>query len=182
MFGKPKVQEIPETAKETYEYRFRLTYEEAYEAFLNLLERGNKKLRTMATLAVGVIAAGLLIGFAMDKTRVHFIYTALMAVIVLALLIYVPALNARKGAARVAKAGGSYQVRISRTGQVILPRKEPIPLAGDKNSRAVETKNLFAIRTDNSTTLCIPKRTMKDQEIEDVRKILKAYIRYQDRR
>lgn len=182
MFGKPKMKEIPETAKETYEFRYRLTYEEAYEAFLNLLQRGNKKLRTLATIAVGVIATGLLIGFAMDHTRVHFIYTALMSVIVLALLIYLPELNAKKGAKKVGKAGGSYQVRISRGGQVILPRREPVPLAGDKNSRAVETENLFVIRTDVSNTLCIPKRTMKDPEIEDIRKILKTYIKYQDRR
>lgn len=181
MFGKQKMVVVPETVKEIYDFRFRLSYDEAFEAFHNLLERGNKKLRTAATAGVALAATGLLIGFALDRTKMHFLYTALMAVIVLSLLIYAPVINAKKGAKKVAAANGSYQLRISSKGQVILPRKEPISMAGDKNSRAIETRNLFVIRTDNTNTICIPKRIMKDTEIDDIRKILKAYIKYQDR-
>lgn len=182
MFKKPKMIDPPEVSRVQYDFRYRLSYDEAYEAFYNLSARGNKRARTAATFAVGLAAVGLLIGFALDNTRIHFIFTALMAVFVLSMLVYAPALTAKKGAGKVASAGGSYQVRISRLGQVILPRTEPIPLAGDKNSRAIETENIFVIRADVSHTICLPKRMMKDLEIEEIRKILKTYLRYQDRR
>ena len=172
----------PETSRERYEFRYQLSYREAFEAFRNLAERGNRTLRLIAIFSVGLIAAGLLIGYAMDTTKVHFIYMAFMSVFLLFYLVYVPSLTARRGAAKVAKANGSYQVTISSAGQIRLPRLDPIQLNGDKNARSIETNHIFVIRTDSSHTVCIPKRVMREGEIEDVRRILQAYMKYYDRR
>lgn len=166
----------------SYSFNYSLSYDEAYEAFKNISERGNAKLRKLATIGVACIAVFLLVGFALDSTKIHFIYTAFFAVTILALLVYGPVVRARKGAAKVAKINGSYQVRITDAGQVILPRMNPAPLAVDKNSRAIETENIFVIRTDSSTTICLPKRMMKNGQEDEIRQILKTYMKFENRR
>jgi hypothetical protein len=107
---------------------------------------------------------------------------ALIGILLLFYLIYMPVLKAKKGARAVAKANGVFKVEITDEGTISLPGQKPIDLDGDKDARAIETDALFIIRPDSAHTFCIPKRIMSDKESYGVREILSAYIKMDDKR
>lgn len=180
LFGKKTVI-TPETAHESYEFTYQLSYDEVFEAFWSLSQKWNRKITMIITAVITAITVFLLGMYLLDSTRVNYFFVAAMAIFVLFYVIYMPYYKAKKGALKVSKQGGYYKIRISRQGQILLPRLEPLELAGDKDARAIETRNLIVVRTDSTHTFCIPKRVMKEYEIEDVRKICQAYMKFRDR-
>lgn len=184
MFKKRKEEKIvtlPETVKSSYEFNYKLNYSEAYETFLLLALRWSKKMRVIIGVLLTTIAVGTLVGYALDNMKTHYFLMAIVAIGLLFYLLYVPVLKAQKGAKKVHKQNGWYQMRITAGGEILLPRADALSLAGDKDARCIETDKIFIIRTDRMNTFCLPKRIMKKDEIEGVREILKAYIKYQIR-
>ncbi|MBQ1490309.1 MAG: YcxB family protein [Eubacterium sp.] len=178
---KKKKEEQPiyldENTKEFYRFDYKLTYEEAYAAFSLLAFKWSHRYRIIAGVGLTGIAVALLIFFALDPQKIHFFFMAAMAVLLLFYLIYVPTLKARRGAKAVVNSRGTFKVEIRDIGTISMPHAEAIDLAGDKDSRAIETEDLFVIRPNSGNTFCIPKRVMKPDEIEGVRDILGAYIK-----
>ena len=160
-----------------YEFTYKLNYDEIYESFFHLNAKWNKKVRIFIGAALALIAGAMLIGYYLDSQKIHYFVLAIIAILMLYYLIYVPALKAKRGALKVSKLNGTYRVKITREGKVIMGA-EKIDLAGDKDARVIETNSLYVLRTDNSHTFCLPKRIMKPDEIDELRELLKGYIKY----
>lgn len=148
------------------------------EAFRSLNEKWGPKASKIVTVLLTAVTVFLLLSYMVDRTKVNYFFLALVSIAVLFYIIYVPFLKAKKGAAAVARQGGSYKVTITRLGQITPSQSEAIDLNGDRDARTIETSRLFVIRPDSAHTFCIPKRAMKEKEIEDVRTILQAYMKY----
>ena len=173
---------LPDDVKRYYRFNYELTYDEAYAAFSALAYRrgGRQQMITGILLAVAIVI--MLVTYAMDSTKVMNLMLALIGILLLFYLIYMPVLKAKKGARAVAKANGVFKVEITDEGTISLPGQKPIDLDGDKDARAIETDALFIIRPDSAHTFCIPKRIMSDKESYGVREILSAYIKMDDKR
>lgn len=173
---------LPDDVKRYYRFSYNMTYDEAYAAFSALAYRrgGKQQIATAVLLVIAIVI--MLVTFAMDSTKVMNLMLALIGVLLLSYLTYMPVLKARKGARAVQKAGGLFKVEITDEGTISLPGQKPIDLDGDKDARTIETDALFIIRSDSAHTFCLPKRIMSDKEIYGVREILRAYIKMEDRR
>lgn len=172
---------LPDYVKKQYVFTYKLTYKEVYDAYLQLSFKWNKKIYQLVLILLAVIAAGLLFGYFLDNQKVHYFFMAAMAIMLLFYQLYVPIIKAKKGASKTVKQGGTYKIIISSEGEVTLPQMVKISIAGDKDSRAVETDKIFVIRCDRTNTICLPKRIIKEQELEGLREIIKAYVKYQRR-
>ncbi len=169
---------LNEDTKESYSFSYELSYDEAYEAFSLVAFKRSKTFSAVVGLLLTVIAGGCLIAFALDNIKVHLLFIAMISILLLFYLIYMPMLKARRGARSVEKSRGTYKVQLRDIGTISLPGAEPLDLAGDKDARAIETDRVFVVRPDNAHTFCLPKRIMKDAEILGVRDILSAYMNY----
>ena len=183
MFGKNKKEPIkkPETAKDRYSFTYRMSYDEAFDAFSNLASKWKPKTQKIISAVIAVIAVVFLIIFIADNTKIHYFVIALIAIAILALVVYGPVLKAKSGAAKVSKTGGTYRVEVMSDGGIKLPNGEVVRLDGDKSARSVETSGVFAIRADNAHTFCIPKRIVNSKDQGDIRKILETYTKYENR-
>lgn len=162
--------------KGSYSFRYGLNYDECYEAFYLLAFRRSRRFKRTIGTALTLLAVVLLTLFYLDPTRIHYAYLAVIAILLLFYLIYMPVLKARKGAKQVAKQKGIYQVSLMEDGS-LSTQQGVCMLSGDKNARAIETADLFVIRTDNRQTFCLPKRVMDEKEIEGARKILTRHMK-----
>ena len=166
--------------REFYEFTFKLNYDEVYEAFLQLNRKWNKKIYLFMGTALTAIAVAMLIGYYLDSQKLHFFLLAIFSILMLYYLIYVPVLKAKRGAQKVSKINGTYRVRIARDGKIHMG-KDTIDIKGDKDARVIETDHLYVLRPDNSNTFCLPKRIMKKEEVEELRKLFQEYIKYSKR-
>ena len=157
--------------------QYRLTYQEAYDTFYLLASRQSKKTRIFLGICLTAIAIVLLVLFGMDGRKVHYFFLALIAILLLFYLIYHPALRARAGAANVAKTNGLYKITLNEAGQIRLPGNQTLRFGEDRYARAVETDTVFALRIDTQHTLCIPKRILKNHEIEQIREMIENNTR-----
>lgn len=157
--------------------QYRLTWQEAYDTFYLLASRQSKRTKLVLGICLTAISVILLILFAMDSRKVHYLLLALIAILLLFYLIYHPVLRARKGAANVAKINGLYKVTLNGTGQIRLPGNETLQFGEDKYARAVETDTIFALRIDAQHTLCIPKRILTEHEINQLRQMIESNTR-----
>ncbi len=167
--------------KEQYKFDYRLTYDEAYETFFNLSSRWNQRRRMLLSVILTILTVGLLIGYFLDSHKVHYFFLAILALLLLYGLLYMPVLKAKKGAATVARQKGNYRFWLTADGEIKIPRGETVPLKGDKDARAIETQQLLIIRADRQHTFCLPKRILAKQEQEEIRSILQNYMKYQER-
>lgn len=172
---------LPESIKATYGFTYNLKYNEAYKTFLVLAKKWSDKFRIIVGIFLTVVASGMLILYFLDSRKIHYFFIAIIAILLLFYLIYAPVLKAKRGAKKVQKQHGTYKIQITARGKIMLPRTEPIELAGDKDARVIETDEIFAIRTDSTNTFCLPKRIMTEDEIKEIRELFKAYIKYQTR-
>lgn len=169
----------PESCTYTYE----LKYQEAYDAFNLLAFKWSKKMRIAAGAALVAITLLMLVLYYMDARKLHYFYVAIIAILLLFYMIYMPFFKAKKGAAKVMNTGGTYEVTLDKDGHIFVPDSaEPLELRGDKSARALETARTFVLRTDNVHTFCLPKRVMTDEEIDWTRDVLKAQTDYKDMR
>ncbi len=170
---------MPGSMDKKYTFRYSLSYQEAYDAFLALAMRYTKKVKYGLMTAIVAVTVCCMVMFIMNPDRFYVFFMIIIAVLMTAYLFYMPVIKAKKGASQVARINGTYEVGITSTGKIILAGQED-DLKQDKNSRAVELKDSFAIRLNSYTTVCIPKRTMRESQIDAVRDILKEYIKYTD--
>lgn len=167
--------------KEVYKFSYRLSYEEAFETFLLLSKKWNKKIRG-AVASLLVVISCIMLGICyFDGRKIHYLFIGIISIALLFYMIYSPYLRAKKGAKAVSKKNGIYKVEITTDGKLILPSVGVLDLAGDKDSRAIETEGLFIIRSDRKNTVCIPKRIIKESEIIAVRSILENNIKFFNR-
>ena len=183
MFAKNKKEPVnkPQTSKDSYSFTYKMSRDEALDAFTNLATKWKPKTQKIISAIIAAIAVVFLIIYIADNAKIHYFFVALIAIFALSLVVYGPVLKAKRGAAKVGKIGGTYKVELLADGKIKLPNGEAISLDGDKSSRSVETSHVFAIRTDSAHTFCIPKRIVKEKDLEDIRKILKAYTKYEKR-
>ena len=170
---------MPGGMDKKYKFRYSLTYQEAYDAFLALAMRYTKKVKYGLMAAIVLITVICMVMFITNPERFYVFFMVIFAVLMTAYLFYMPVIKAKKGACQVARINGTYEVTITSAGRIVLAGEED-DLKQDKNSRAVELKESFAIRVNSYTTVCIPKRVMRESQIEAVREILKEFIKYTD--
>ncbi|MGL4607457.1 MAG: hypothetical protein ACRCU3_08345 [Eubacteriaceae bacterium] len=176
-----KIISLPENVKPSYSFVYQLKGEEAYETFLLLAKKWNAKIRWIIGIFLTIVASVMLVLNFLDNRKVHYFFIAIIAVLLLFYLIYSPILKAKRGTRKVMKQKGTYRVKITNQGKIVLSQTEAMDLSGDKDARAIETETVFAIRVDGVNTVCIPKRIMEKEEIFGIREILKAYLKYQSR-
>lgn len=166
--------------KKSFEFVYKLTFDEVYESFLLIGTKWSRKTRVVIGVFLTLIAVSMLVFYYLDSRKIHCFFLVILSILLLYYLIYVPVLKAKRGAQKVCKKDGTYKVKLTEAGSIVA-EKEVIELAGDKDARAIETDTLYVIRTDRVHTFCLPKRIMKDAQTEAIREILKAHIRYQVR-
>ena len=166
--------------KESYEFTYKLSYDEIYESFFHLNRKWNKKVYQFVGAALTVIAVAMLIGYYLDSQKLHFFLLAIFSILMLYYLIYVPVLKAKRGAQKVSKINGNYRVKITRDGKIHMG-KDTIDIKGDKDARVIETDRVYVLRPDNKNTFCLPKRIMKQEDIDELRDLFKGYIKYSKR-
>ncbi len=157
-------------------FAYKLTFDEAFEAFLLLAEKRSRRTRYILACALMVLAAAFVVAYALNPTNLNYFFLPLCAVAVFFLIIYYPRLKAAKGAKKVARLGGTYKVSLSSDGYLTPTGEAAIALSGDKNARAFETDGLFVIRPDSQHTFCFPKRCMSGKEIALTRETLESKI------
>lgn len=158
-------------------FRFSLTYEEAREAFLLIIDRRSPAVRRlMGSLLLG-LGALCAYAYSIHPYGLHYALLGLLFAFFSFLVFARPSLKAGSAARRLAGAGGTYALILSEKGYFLLPDGEKLFLRGDSRSRAFETNTLFAIRPDRLHTVCLPKRSLRDTEVKQVRNILKTYVR-----
>ena len=151
---------------------YQLSYDEAFEAFKVLASRRSPAVRNAIIAILVVIAVVMLVLYGVNGIGIHYLFLAIISIVLLAYIIYHPVLSAKRGANGVARARGKYHVVLHDDGTMDLPREEGIKLHGDKYSRIIETDNVFAIRPDGEHTVCIPKRILNNKETEFVRSLM----------
>lgn len=161
-----------------FEFTYKLKYEECYETFWALNLKWSQKKRKIIMAILTFIAMLMLVEYYLDYKKVYCFVVAIIDILVLYYLIYIPILKAKNGARKVNRQGGIYKIKLTDKGKVII-QDEVIDLSGDRASRAVETKLVFAIRPDNIHTFCIPKRIMTEEQVCEVQRILQIYMKYQ---
>lgn len=149
--------------------KYKLTYQEAYETFYVLASRLSRKTRIAIGVVLTVITAVLLVLFAMDGTRAHYLFLAICSVALLFYILYQPVISARRGARQVERTSGTYHVILHEDGTIDLPGEKNLKIKGDKYARIIETDSVFAMRVDTQHTICIPKRVMKDADEKFIR-------------
>lgn len=163
--------------------RFTLTFEEAREAFLLIIDRRSpvsRRIMSFVLLAAALVCVCL---YGLHPYGLQFALTALFFALFSYLVSAAPALRVGRAARAVAKRAGVYELTLCEEGYLILPGGETLLLDGDARSRAYETDRLFAIRPDRFHTVCLPKRSIPESEHSLVRTILKTNIRaFHDRR
>lgn len=175
------MRKTKESGPEGYPYKegqfqktlqYRLTYQEAYDTFYLMAFRQSKRTRLLFGICLTAITVLLLVFFALDSRTVYNLFLALIAILLLFYLIYHPTLAARRGAAKVAKTNGLYRITVHSSGQIDLPGNQTLKYGEDKYARAAETDSIFALRIDTQNTLCIPKRILQENEVQEIRKLL----------
>lgn len=167
----------------TFSFRFSLTYEEAREAFLLIIDRRTpaaRRIMSFTLLALAVICVCL---YGLHPYGLQYALTALLFAVSSYLVSAYPSLRAARAAKNVTRTTGIYEFALSEAGCLLLPNGERIDLNGDSGSRAYETEHLFAIRPDRLHTFCLPKHSIPASDFQQVRSILKTNVRaYHDRR
>jgi len=168
---------------ESCTYKYELKYQEAYDTFNLLAFKWSKKVSMAVEAVLVAITLLMLVLYYIDARKLYYFYVAIIAILLLFYMIYMPFFKAKRGAARVMKTGGTYEVTMDKDGHIFVPDSdEPLELHGDKNARALETLRTFAIRTDSVHTFCLPKRVMTDEEIDWTHDVLQAKTDYRDLR
>lgn len=158
-----------------YTFHYRLSYQEAYDTFYLLATRLTRKKKIIYGILLTAIAVLSLVFYGLDTRKVHLCLLAIFAAVLLFYLLYYPVFSARKGAAKVVKLNGNYQFTVNQLGQITLPQSRDtqtghciVTLGEDKHSRVLETDTIYAIRADAQTTLCLPKRILKNGQKENL--------------
>lgn len=161
----------------SFEFRYSLTYEEAYRTFYIMANKFSKKVRVILSAVLTITCLGMLYLQYHEPAAIQYTVLTVIAIAILFNLIYSPTIKAKKGAAAVKKANGEYIYSISKDGYINLHNGERISFIGDKYARVFETDSFFILRPDRFNTFCIPKRILNEIEQNELRNILKSYYK-----
>ena len=162
-----------EMTREQLKLNYSLTEDEAFQAFYLLASRRSGIMKWIVSAVLAALTLVLLVFYAADSRRVHLLFLAVCAIALLFYILYQPLLRAKRGARRVGKTGGRYQITLYQDGRISLPGEDTLKLSGDKYARAIETDMIFALRPDAQHTICIPKRILPAEEADFIRTVLK---------
>lgn len=101
---------------EKLEFVYKIKYEEGYETFYSLSMKFGKRMRNLLILVMTVIAAVMLFLYYRDSRKIHYFFIAVLDILLLYGLIYMPALKARKGAKKakkVSRQNGTYKIELT---------------------------------------------------------------------
>lgn len=161
---------------EKVRFRYHMTYDEVYEAFYLILDRRGSLARYVVSGILGLISACCIWGYAKRPENLTYSFLAFICAVFMLWLLGGIHIKAKKGAKRVYKNKGMYEVEIRINGYIYLNNNSKIKINGDKNSSGYETENIFALRTDREHTFCLPKRMMNLEEQEFVRNVLEENV------
>ena len=151
------------------ELQYTLSYQEAYETFYVLASRRSSRTRIITAVLLTAIAIIMLVLFANNGIKIHYLFLAICSIALLFYVLYQPIITAKHGAAKVQKAGGKYRIILFSDGKIRFPNGEELCLKEDKYSRVIETENVFAMRIDAYHTVCVPKRILKEKDEQFIR-------------
>lgn len=181
--GKEVNKLLQQNKPRTFFFRFSLTYEEAREAFLLIIDRRSPAARRIMSLTLLALAILCVCLYGLHPYGLQYAMMSLLFAAASYLVSAYPSLRANRAARNVAQCAGVYELTLSEEGYLLLPGGEKLALNGDSRSRAYETDRLFAIRPDRLHTVCLPKHSIPASEHPQVRRILKTNTRaYHDRR
>jgi hypothetical protein len=158
-------------------FKYSLSYDEAYDAFLILSARGRKRTRDAVAVILMILAAALTVLYAFHPYHIEYFLLALLVLATFGGVVYYPKIKAHVGAKRVEKARGVYDVEFLAEGYIKTPDGSCLEMSGDKDARVFETETLFVLRPDRQNTFCLPKRVMSDQDISLVRSIVAENVK-----
>lgn len=156
----------------TIDLEYTLSYQEAYEAFYVLASRRSSRTRNITACLLTAVAVVMLALFARSKIGVHYLFLAVCAIALLFYVLYQPVISAKRGASNVARTAGKYKIKLSSDGTIEFPDGTRMDIKGDKNSRTIETDEVFAMRIDQYHTVCIPKRILNRKETDFIKQIV----------
>lgn len=176
MPDKTKRSSLSDSHSERYiNFQFQLTYEEAREAFLLIIDRRSHTSRLIMGGVLLILALVSAILYGRNPYGLQFALAAILFALFAFLVLAYPALKAGRAAKSVTCQGGTYKLKLSPKGYFILPDNQKLLINGDRLSRVLESDTLFAIRPDRFNTVCLPKRTIQADDISQVRAILQIY-------
>lgn len=167
---------------DSVKFRYDINYQEAYDTFYAILDRRSRTSKIIVFLLLAVCAASTTVMYARQPQYIGYSFLAFLCVLMMFGVWYVPVLKAKKGAGKVSRTGGNYELKLRKEGYLELKKGQKIYLNGDKDVRACETELVFAIRPNREMTFCIPKRIMNADEIIFVREVLKLKIKHFQRK
>jgi hypothetical protein len=177
--GQPEQEEPVKTLNLSYE----LTYDEIYEALLMIVDKRSRKSRYIVSVILCVIAAILVVQYAMDMYAIQYAFLGLVSALLAFLVIWYQPHKAKRGAKKISKLKGTYKIKLSSDGYITPYGADALAISGDKDCRAFETDTIFALRMTTVHNFCFPKRAMNSFEINLTREILQKYARkYFDQR
>ncbi len=175
--SKPPKGPDPKFAGKSCSFRYELAYDEIYDALRLIVDRRSPRSRRVMGIVLLVLAAPCVVLYALNPYGLQWALLAILFAVFSFLVLCSPSLRAKKGARAATRRKGYYKLTLSGDGYIVLANGNRIELDGDKDSRAYETDALFAIRPDQVTSVCLPKRMMQPAEITLTREILKTYVR-----
>lgn len=155
-------------------FNFKLTFEEASEAFLLIIDRRSRISRLAMGMTLLLLALVNVILYALHPYGLQYAMMAFQFAVFSFLVFAYPSIKARFAAKSVVRQGGYFKLMLSTDGYFILPGGDKLRLNGDRHSRVLESNTLFAIRPDKSHTLCLPKRVVRASDISLVRQIFQS--------
>lgn len=165
-----------EKSIEKVRFRYKMTYDEVYEAFYLILDRRGSTARYVVSGILGLVSVGCILGYAKRPENITYSFLALLCAVFMLWLLSGIHIKAKKAAKRVCKNNGMYEVEIRENGYIYLNPNNRVKINGDKGSRGYETEKIFAVRTDRDHTFCLPKRMMNSREEAFVRNTLKENV------
>lgn len=150
---------------------YRLTRDEAYQAFYLLAKVGSKTVRGITLTILALVGAALTAMYALNPLRLEYEIMAILCAVTFVAVVVTPSWKARRGAKLVAQTGGFYRLGFGQD-FVETPDGERIGLALDRLAKAFETPELFVLRPSRVMTLCVPKRLLKHDQISLLNHIL----------
>lgn len=162
---------------DSVKFRYDINYQEAYETFYAILDRRSRASKITVFILSAVCAISMIVMYARYPQYIGYSFLALLCVLMMFGVWYVPVIKSRKGAQKVSRVKGKYELKLTKEGDLELKKGQKISLNGDKDARACETGIVFAIRPNRTMTFCIPKRILNPDEIIFVREVLELKVK-----
>ncbi len=153
---------------------YKLSYKEAYDTFYLVAFKYSNKKRVLISILLAALTVLLFVLYVSDTRQVFYLFQALLCVILLFYVTYLPVIKAKRGASLVKRIDGTYKLNLDSNGEISLNNGKRIQLF-KKTSRYAETPTIIAIRANSQETICIPKRILSESQEQLLAEMLKIY-------